>query len=87
MMIDVTGSEKTALNTYVESAIADRRRPLLPRARSPEAIVAKFEPPPAVTAALLLAEQRRQHGSSMLPFSTGWRPYKGQRLPEHDFRG
>jgi hypothetical protein len=49
-MIDVTGNEKTALNTCAESAIVDDCLPLFPRMRAPEATVAKFEAPTAVAA-------------------------------------
>jgi hypothetical protein len=49
MMIDLTGSEKTTLNTFVERAITDGRHPPSPRIRTLDALVAELEPPPTVT--------------------------------------
>jgi hypothetical protein len=49
MMIDLTGSEKTTLNTFVERAITDGCHPPSPRIRTLDALVAELEPPPTVT--------------------------------------
>ena len=54
MMIDLTGSEKAALNTFVERPTADDRHPASPPIRTLEAIVAKLEPPRTVVDALSL---------------------------------
>jgi hypothetical protein len=46
MMIDLAGSEQTALSTLVGRAIADERHPQSPRIRTMEAVLAKPEPRP-----------------------------------------
>jgi hypothetical protein len=54
MMTDLTGSEKTTLNTFVERAIADDRQ-LSPRIRTLDMLVAELEPPSTIVAVQLLA--------------------------------
>jgi hypothetical protein len=56
MMINLNGSGETAFTTFVKLAIANDRRPLLPRIPAPKAIVAKLTPPRALAVAPLLAE-------------------------------
>jgi hypothetical protein len=55
MMTDVTDSEKTALNTFADRAIADDCHPPSPRIRTLKGVVAKLEPPQTVAAAPLSA--------------------------------
>jgi hypothetical protein len=52
MMVDLTGSEKTALGTFLERAIAEDRYPPPLRGRTLDALVAELERSPALAAAL-----------------------------------